>query len=176
MKTTEKQKESLKKYYLKNKEKLNKLAKENYINNKEQKLKVRKEYVEKNPEKIKQQQRNWYLKNKDSKNKKGCEYVKNNKLKHNIASEKRRSNKNNSCDKSINEFSILEMMETQLGKCVYCKIDIKEKFHIDHIIPLSKNGLHIIQNIQLLCPTCNISKGSKSNDEFIKYRILTLNK
>ena len=47
MKTTEKQKESLKKYYLKNKEKLNKLAKENYINNKEQKLKVRKEYVEK---------------------------------------------------------------------------------------------------------------------------------
>jgi len=63
MKTTERQKESLKKYYLKNKGKLNDLAKLNYLNNKESKRIVRDEYVKNNPDKIILAQKKWYLKN-----------------------------------------------------------------------------------------------------------------
>lgn len=175
MKTTEKQKESLKKYYIKNKEKLNILSKKRYEDNKEEKLKVRREYVKKNPDKIVQQQKNWYLKNRELKILKSCEYIKNNKLKHCIYNEKRRSNKNNTCDKSINEIAILKMMNNQKSKCIYCDTCIIKDFHIDHINPLSRGGLHSIINIQLLCPNCNCSKGNKNNKEFIKYRILTLN-
>ncbi|WP_320019937.1 HNH endonuclease signature motif containing protein [Labilibaculum manganireducens] len=53
------------------------------------------------------------------------------------------------------------------GKCTACNKDltglfnISNKYHIDHIIPLSANGLNDVSNLQLLCETCNTSKGGK---------------
>ena len=176
MKTTEKQKESFKEYYQKNKEKLNILAKKNYEENKERRLEVRKEYVKNNPDKLAIQQKNWYLKNKEKKLLNSSLYVKNNKLKHTLYNEKRRGVKNKTCDKSVTEIAILKMLKNQEEKCIYCKKNITDIFHIDHIIPLCRQGTHSIDNVQLLCPTCNYSKGDKNNEEFIKYRILTLNK
>ncbi|MES2397924.1 MAG: HNH endonuclease [Bacteroidota bacterium] len=56
------------------------------------------------------------------------------------------------------------------GKCAYCGSHI-EKFHIDHIVPLNRNGSqmdkfldngekHLISNLNPSCPACNISKSS----------------
>lgn len=54
-------------------------------------------------------------------------------------------------------------------KCAYCKydndnhnIDYGENLHLDHIVPFSKGGLTVIDNIQLLCRPCNTKKGSKT--------------
>lgn len=33
--------------------------------------------------------------------------------------------------------------------------------HIDHVMPLRLGGSNYIENIQLLCRPCNLSKGSK---------------
>lgn len=55
------------------------------------------------------------------------------------------------------------LIETQNGLCVYCKIDITQKYHVDHIIPLAKCGKHEPSNIQILCPTCNVKKSAKLN-------------
>src|SRR5690625_3133349 len=41
---------------------------------------------------------------------------------------------------------------------------------IDHIIPFSEGGECNLDNFQILCRSCNNSKGSKSMDEFIEYR------
>jgi 5-methylcytosine-specific restriction endonuclease McrA len=52
----------------------------------------------------------------------------------------------------------------QGGYCVVCKIGIEIKgSHIDHIQPISKfPELAIdVKNLRLLCPDCNIRKGSK---------------
>jgi 5-methylcytosine-specific restriction endonuclease McrA len=174
MKATEKQKELFKQHYQKNKEKLLLLAKENYINNKEQRRKIRDEYVKKNPDKIILAQKNWYIKNKEIKLKKTKEYIKNNLLKHRLYNEKRRERENKTCNKSINKDSIIKMMSNQKNNCVFCSKDISINYHIDHIIPLTKKGFHIIENIQLLCPTCNLSKNKKTNEEFIKFRKLIL--
>ena len=38
---------------------------------------------------------------------------------------------------------------------------IDKRFHYDHIIPKSRGGLDKPENIQLLCPHCNKSKGNK---------------
>jgi 5-methylcytosine-specific restriction endonuclease McrA len=58
----------------------------------------------------------------------------------------------------------------QRGKCVVCKRSIKKEFHIDHIVPVSRGGDNYIQNIQLLCPSCNLSKHSKDSVCFMQSR------
>ena len=51
--------------------------------------------------------------------------------------------------------------ERQHWLCVYCKSDVSQKYHVDHIIPLAKGGIHAPENIQILCPSCNVKKSSK---------------
>lgn len=47
--------------------------------------------------------------------------------------------------------------------CVYCPADIRERFHIDHKIPIAKGGGHTRDNIQILCDWCNISKQHRAH-------------
>jgi len=41
----------------------------------------------------------------------------------------------------------------------------KGKRHVDHIMPLSKGGLHAPANLAIACATCNISKHAKLPEE-----------
>lgn len=47
--------------------------------------------------------------------------------------------------------------------CAYCdkKSETKALFQIDHIVPMSKGGLSVCENLQLLCRICNLKKGDK---------------
>lgn len=69
-------------------------------------------------------------------------------------------------DGTVTSKSIAEKYEIQQGKCVYCLTKLEKNFHRDHIIPISKGGGHTIANIQLLCPKCNMKKGSKLPEDF----------
>ena len=55
-------------------------------------------------------------------------------------------------------------------KCKYCGIDCREKYHVDHILPICKGGNNDIGNLAISCPSCNYSKGGKLLDEWDKYR------
>lgn len=56
---------------------------------------------------------------------------------------------------------INSLFTSQHEKCVLCGKSIKDKFHIDHIMPIALGGGNTIKNIQLLCPPCNLHKGAK---------------
>ena len=49
--------------------------------------------------------------------------------------------------------------ERDNGQCVFCGSD--EDLHFDHDLPHSKGGSNTVENIQILCASCNLSKSSK---------------
>jgi hypothetical protein len=79
------------------------------------------------------------------------------------------------CMRDKNDFlkkfplEIKKKLELQNYMCLYCGKDIRNDFTIDHIVPVCKGGNNDISNIDLICFSCNSSKGKKSKEEFIKY-------
>lgn len=56
----------------------------------------------------------------------------------------------------------------QEGRCKVCAADFLETgYHVDHVVPLAAGGSNGPENLQLLCPTCNVRKGAKPFGEFL---------
>lgn len=68
----------------------------------------------------------------------------------------------------ITASEIRELMKLQRGRCVICRRDIRSRFHLDHVTPVTNGGDNTISNAQLLCPTCNMRKGSKDPIVFMQ--------
>ena len=49
--------------------------------------------------------------------------------------------------------------------CGICGLYINNKYEIDHIVPLSRNGTHTIENLQLTHPICNRTKHNRLQNE-----------
>lgn len=73
---------------------------------------------------------------------------------------------------SASAADIAHKFKEQDGLCVYCGTSIDSGYHIDHIVPVSRDfsvAHNDKDNLQLLCPRCNLRKGSKTHLEFIDY-------
>lgn len=59
---------------------------------------------------------------------------------------------------------IFRLMKQQHRQCAYCKCILTLlTYSIDHILPLSLGGHHILSNIQLTCRDCNTKKRDQLN-------------
>jgi len=62
----------------------------------------------------------------------------------------------------ISKGIVKKLMTLQKGKCTNCKADLRDTgHHLDHITPIDLGGAHADENLQLLCPTCNLRKFNK---------------
>jgi 5-methylcytosine-specific restriction endonuclease McrA len=60
------------------------------------------------------------------------------------------------------------LYEQQNGLCDYCGCSLEDSGkHLDHIVPISRGGLHTITNVHWTCPTCNMSKGDRLEEEWL---------
>lgn len=131
-----------------------------------------------NPERVKANQKKYInnLGNEQKENIKKSQqtYHSNHKIESRLKTAKRRAQKKISGCK-LSKDIIKKLFNQQDNKCVYCNIDISNNFHLDHIMPLALGGLHTDENIQLLCPRCNLKKGSKHPIDFMQSHGNSLN-
>lgn len=59
----------------------------------------------------------------------------------------------------------LVLLEMDDGVCGICGADVDPfDFHMDHIVPLSRGGLHSYLNMQVAHPGCNVRKSNRHPD------------
>jgi 5-methylcytosine-specific restriction endonuclease McrA len=63
---------------------------------------------------------------------------------------------------------IARIISAQKHKCALCRKSVKKKYHVDHIEPLALGGSNWPSNLQILCPSCNCSKGAKDPIDFAR--------
>lgn len=183
-----------KKYYIENKEQINKknreyyqlhknelreYARNNARKNKKKRVAYSREYRKNNAEKVRAYAKKYSIEKKDflvgarrksrekclEKRKEECrKYKLKNASMFAVYESNRRARIKNSYGKIT--YSEWEMLKNKYGnKCLRCgKKDVK--LTIDHVLPIKLGGKNCIENIQPLCGRCNSIKSSK----YIDYR------
>ena len=61
------------------------------------------------------------------------------------------------------------LMQWQAGRCFYCFAVFDEELAntMDHVVPFSLGGAHVLENIVLACLACNAKKGGKPLVQFL---------
>lgn len=56
------------------------------------------------------------------------------------------------------------------GKCWCCGDEISyENWHAGHVIPASKGGPDVVENLRPVCPSCNLSMGNEYMGDYIRH-------
>lgn len=124
-------------------------------------LQVKKAYRETNKEKIAKFEKEYYEKNKEKVNLRSKNYRAENPHVSVNAKAKRRSRIG---DDKLSRGIFTKLLLEQRCLCNGCgkELGTERKFvHVDHILPLSKGGRNIDDNVQLLCARCNQTKSAK---------------
>ncbi len=68
----------------------------------------------------------------------------------------------------VEEINRLEVFEAYEGECYLCWESLDyNNWHLEHIIPICKEGKHRLENVAPSHPRCNLRKGTKSYIEYI---------
>lgn len=113
--------------------------------NTERSKEIDKRFKEKNPDRVKLWAKRWRENNKDR-----C-----------LVHWRNRHARKKSAEGKYNFEDIQFLLANQKHKCASCLLSVKKVYHVDHIHPLSKGGTNWPDNLQILCPDCNLRKHAK---------------
>ena len=73
-----------------------------------------------------------------------------------------------SLDFTLEEFRAMVELKLGFGLCDYCRQKITVKtFSLDHKVPISRGGSFGKENVQIICASCNKSKGGMTHNEYL---------
>lgn len=73
--------------------------------------------------------------------------------------------------REVEKIKLSKLVE-QAGECVYCTAQLTlAESHLDHKIPLARQGSHALENLQVLCARCNSEKHAKTHEEYVAWLI-----
>lgn len=176
--------EKNKAYYENNKEEMNRKSSEYYALNRTEILVRNAQYGKDNFEKIKQYRQAWNKENSVEIAKRQAAYNKINHAKVVAGNQSWRMANSEACraysaSRRAKERAaqgkhsakdIKELLILQKNKCAVCACCIKEKYHVDHKYAIHTGGANDKSNLQILCQSCNLSKGSKDPIVFMQSR------
>jgi len=162
-----------KQYYEDNKGTLLERHRQYYEDNKDVIVEYSKQYRKDNKDTIAEWKRQYYKDNKGTivertkqyfKSPSGRKVIK-------VRSQNRRARKKKAEGK-ITKIVIQQIEENNILKygeltCVYCGALVSNGYHLDHKKPLARGGSNTVENLAIACPTCNLRKNAKTDEEFL---------
>ena len=147
-----------------NKERIVAYHHEHYLANLDERRKYRKLQYAADPETAKKSVKDWVIAHPERAKERGRIWRQKNPDKMRASTERRRG-------RYVGHFTdtdIATIMTSQRGKCgnPVCGVDLSNGYHVDHIMPVSKGGTSWPDNIQLLCPPCNLRKSARDPFEW----------
>ena len=127
-----------------------------------------KRYATEHPDKIQDRNASNYARRKDdpifkTENRlRASEYKKKNRDRYNSHNHKRRAQIKEGESAEV----VAKWIKAQPKVCYWCHQKCKKDYQIDHYVPLSKGGLHEINNLRISCPQCNMTKNAKDPYNF----------
>lgn len=68
----------------------------------------------------------------------------------------------------LTEGSIYSIYRLQRGRCKYCGVRLRQRYAIDHVMPMSRGGANTPENIVVACIRCDKRKGRRTPEEWLK--------
>lgn len=123
-----------------------------------------KAYAETHPSQRRESARRWIRANKDKvRERHAREYYAD------IQKSRARSRNRYHVRRSITKYgiswSMLQAWTNAMPKlCFYCGANCVKQFHVDHFVPLARGGQHVLTNLRIACPHCNLVKAANTTD------------
>jgi 5-methylcytosine-specific restriction endonuclease McrA len=87
------------------------------------------------------------------------------------AGHRRRARKLKAAVAPVTSSDIRDILDRHDYRCAVCLAPAE---HLDHVLPLSRGGAHAVPNLRPLCAPCNLSKGAKTDADWLHTRIADL--